>query len=1039
MKKQRKGFTTVELVIVIAVIAILATVLIPTFAGIIRKAHHNSDVQMASNLTTQIKMYLVNKDIKTESDLRDAINENMGEGFYEGIDEKAGLTPESAQYGYHFWYDIEKEEIIVATVEEIDEIVEERKQQVFAYDNILLSAAPSVPNSTWTESTAHFRHYEKDAYHFFMLDRGGSEIGKAFAKLDELNGGTNKYGDVLTVLASLKDIDGHDKAFAARAFAAFEKTAVVAYGTFVKDAETTIENVYISLRVTELSATETVINNTAGITVTLPSNVAKINSYSLQFSAEANLNINAEEDSLSTLLGADSISSNCMISLSGKPGYTVNGETVIGPDDFALSLNFSESSVVSDLALTGSALTQNKIALVPNADGGYNLYVAVDYANSITLSVADYFDAAGEKIIAAGTKWSAADGVECLDAKNGTFKVNSFADDRTALAGTITAKIQGVTKTVTVYGVKATGITVDLSGNEGLNIREVDQNNTTITLPYTPGDPNNKWNFKPSVVLNYPNADITLDGSISVSDSANALGFTEGVLSLKSAFNNNANTSMSVAFGKADETPIATSNITYTIKLINTANKSFGVDGNVTTGTYSKLLNYYIGNAGAFKIDYLFDVLEGKNISGQIILVKVSQGGTPIGTYKFSDLNGEFNPSQLTTLNQNYKIEIGLGVEVLNNNGTPDNADDDYYVAELVGATTDITVHLVAGRNITADTAQANIPSSSSSNIVLLSDISLTSVKTFNNVYGNLHKINASPSGKTNGYWVGFITLHGTMRDTLVLGPVYESVGFYDEIINAGGARAWDGVAPKGTAKVIDSYLFGFRAPVQIISATDVQFINTTIEGGTYCNIHMVGAKVTLDGCTLIQDKAGYISTEKSSTSVYGMSIFCDTAATGTVVLKNNTVQYNWISVEDANKISSTNSAQGISLSVTDIITRMVEDSAGFVHNYVDGAGKTIQYVNLGIIQEINVVNYGCDDEHDEANVTVNSSGNSKQLTPGERIVYDLGLIGGTKHYDGWSYAPSAGGGTVTNADFLPAGWTSQRNNNYLNFLNGKK
>ena len=41
----RKGFTTVELVIVIAVIAILATVLIPTFSGLIEKAHASAAIQ----------------------------------------------------------------------------------------------------------------------------------------------------------------------------------------------------------------------------------------------------------------------------------------------------------------------------------------------------------------------------------------------------------------------------------------------------------------------------------------------------------------------------------------------------------------------------------------------------------------------------------------------------------------------------------------------------------------------------------------------------------------------------------------------------------------------------------------------------------------------------------------------------------------------------------------------------------------------------------------------------------------------------------
>ena len=48
----KKGFTIVELVIVIAVIAILAAVLIPTFSGIIRRANISSDTVVAKNLNT---------------------------------------------------------------------------------------------------------------------------------------------------------------------------------------------------------------------------------------------------------------------------------------------------------------------------------------------------------------------------------------------------------------------------------------------------------------------------------------------------------------------------------------------------------------------------------------------------------------------------------------------------------------------------------------------------------------------------------------------------------------------------------------------------------------------------------------------------------------------------------------------------------------------------------------------------------------------------------------------------------------------------
>ncbi len=55
-KNNRKGFTTVELVIVIAVIAILATVLIPTFSNLIGKANESAALQEATNV---LKSYTI--------------------------------------------------------------------------------------------------------------------------------------------------------------------------------------------------------------------------------------------------------------------------------------------------------------------------------------------------------------------------------------------------------------------------------------------------------------------------------------------------------------------------------------------------------------------------------------------------------------------------------------------------------------------------------------------------------------------------------------------------------------------------------------------------------------------------------------------------------------------------------------------------------------------------------------------------------------------------------------------------------------------
>ena len=54
MKMNKKGFTIVELVIVIAVIAILAAVMIPTFSGIIDKANQSAAQQKAAALWKEL-------------------------------------------------------------------------------------------------------------------------------------------------------------------------------------------------------------------------------------------------------------------------------------------------------------------------------------------------------------------------------------------------------------------------------------------------------------------------------------------------------------------------------------------------------------------------------------------------------------------------------------------------------------------------------------------------------------------------------------------------------------------------------------------------------------------------------------------------------------------------------------------------------------------------------------------------------------------------------------------------------------------------
>lgn len=55
MQRTKRGFTITELVIVIVVVAILAAVLIPTFANLIKKANQSVDVQLVRQMNTMLK------------------------------------------------------------------------------------------------------------------------------------------------------------------------------------------------------------------------------------------------------------------------------------------------------------------------------------------------------------------------------------------------------------------------------------------------------------------------------------------------------------------------------------------------------------------------------------------------------------------------------------------------------------------------------------------------------------------------------------------------------------------------------------------------------------------------------------------------------------------------------------------------------------------------------------------------------------------------------------------------------------------------
>ncbi len=99
----KKGFTIVELVIVVAVIAILAAVLIPTFSGIIKKAQLSADQKAERDMNTALAIEMNPKDIDA------AIDALIANGFNGN-----NLVPVSKGYIY-VW---SKTEYTIALIEE---------------------------------------------------------------------------------------------------------------------------------------------------------------------------------------------------------------------------------------------------------------------------------------------------------------------------------------------------------------------------------------------------------------------------------------------------------------------------------------------------------------------------------------------------------------------------------------------------------------------------------------------------------------------------------------------------------------------------------------------------------------------------------------------------------------------------------------------------------------------------------------------------------------------------------------------------------
>lgn len=181
----RKGFTIVELVIVVAVIAVLAAVLIPTFAGIIEKANLTADQRGERDMNTALA-------IAGNPDNLDAAIDALIDNGFNGNN----LVPVSKDYSF-VWNESTKKIELVKT----DEIVDgqhELEEAGVKYIDIVVNDTASL-ESALTNGVADIKLDANVELSYQVVIPAGSKVtldlnGKTLSTAK--NGDRSKYLDV---------------------------------------------------------------------------------------------------------------------------------------------------------------------------------------------------------------------------------------------------------------------------------------------------------------------------------------------------------------------------------------------------------------------------------------------------------------------------------------------------------------------------------------------------------------------------------------------------------------------------------------------------------------------------------------------------------------------------------------------------------------------------------------------------------------------------------------------------------------------------
>lgn len=863
---KRRAFTIVELVIVIAVIAILAAVMIPTFGGIIKRANISADTQIAASMNTQLSIYKAEgKKIETEADLWAALKSDA--------DFTSQLDPKSAKHGYHFWYIPETQEVKLLSYNDL------AAQGVFSAGGLDIGFAETAPRSF------------VNGYYFLdkiVEEKGNNEIASFFAAIEEMA----EFGaDYIAEIEKLDGVEGDNETLANALIERMMKTVVVNNNGFYYQADATNAYYYFVEGTTTIKATQHVLNGNsttlptpANNQIVLPSTVISVEKDALNFATANSVTVVTSYASSDVLAAA--LASGC----SNAIFTTTDGNAYVVENENELHVNGGEFKCYLKKRLPFSDFT---IAL--SNDGG-NLYKQV--GDTIYVLITN----AGEAQLYAQDPATGATSneIDSWTSNNTNIKIESdgridfvaaditTTNNKAVLTATaINDKLETVERTINVEIVKATGASIRIDGKDYVL---GDGKNHQLTLTY-------------DATTTY---DVTLKGAsysteAEVEIGTNSITIVPGNDSIVSVANN----TLSLTPGKSDNTFVVSIDeclkTTFYVNLIDASLAEF-------THTFKKssteVRPFYVGTGSPIKLSSLFKFKGAdEDFAGaKITIYDQDEKGQFYMVYEINNTENNLDavyPREIETLDD-WKTKT-ITFSFANREGEKRPATNDVYI-EITGSNNYsiiLKVVLVEGATNVAGEDFQNL-GTVSTNVVLNGDATVTPGKKItlgaNTLYGNGYIIDAK---QYTGSGVGdyFISVNGgTIDNVYIDGPVYPTFEYTTSTL---GYHV-SGIKAEGTSTVQNSYVSNFRQPIALQSGT-LNVTNTTLYGGNYANLQVNGGTLNLTDVTTVQPEDGISDTFGKGKNVVGLGIVVEYSAvkdsnTSTINVNGYLDQYNWIS-----------------------------------------------------------------------------------------------------------------------------------------------